>query len=253
MMRDGKALQMGTSHEFGTNFARAFDIDFLDDSGARMPVHTTSWGVSTRMVGGLIMCHGDDAGLRLPPLLAPTQVVVTVVRASAEVDAAAAALVSKLAADGVRVELDDRVDVPFGRRAVDRELKGVPVRVELGPRDLGAGQATLVRRIPGTKEPVPLADAATAVQKALASDQQALYDEALARREDATVDVHTEAEAVEAAAAGWARIPWAALGPAGEQRLAGGGVTVRCLVRPDGSVPDADDEPDLVAVVARSY
>ena len=253
MMRDGKALQMGTSHEFGTNFAQAFGIDFLDAQGERRPAHTTSWGVSTRMIGGLIMCHGDDAGLRLPPRLAPTQVMVTVVRSAPEVDEAARALVDALTAAGVRVECDARVDVPFGRRAVDHELKGVPVRVELGPRDVAAGAATMVRRIPGTKTAVGSADVVAAVTAALEADQQALYDEALARREELTVDVASEAEAAEAGATGWARLPWSVLGPEGEQRLAGAGVTVRCLVRPDGSVPEGDDEPDLLAVVGRSY
>jgi len=120
MMADGKALQMGTSHELGQNFAKAFDIQFLDATGARPHAWTTSWGASTRMVGGLIMCHGDDAGLRLPPRLAPTQVVVLAIKEEAADKAHEIA--GSLRAAGVRVSVDDRTDVAFGRRAVAWEL-----------------------------------------------------------------------------------------------------------------------------------
>ncbi|MGN6613043.1 MAG: proline--tRNA ligase [Angustibacter sp.] len=253
MMGDAKALQMGTSHELGQNFARAFGIDFLDAAGERQLAWTTSWGTSTRMLGGLIMCHGDDDGLRVPPLLAAVQALVTVVKDGDGVAEAAHRLVDDLAAAGVRVELDDRTDTPFGRRAVDAELKGVPVRIEVGPRDLADGQVTVVRRVPQTKTATALADVVGAVRGALTADHQALYDEALARRERLTTDVTSVDEAAEAAATGWARIPWATLGVQGEAELAGRGVTVRCLVRPDGGVPDSDDEPGALAVVARAY
>jgi prolyl-tRNA synthetase len=255
MMRDGKALQMGTSHELGQNFARAFDIRFLDANGERPYAWTTSWGSSTRMVGGLIMTHGDDAGLRVPPRLAATQVVVTVVKPGEGVAEAAAKLVGDLAAAGVRAELDDRADVAFGRRAVDWELKGVPVRIEVGPRDLAAGAVTLVRRVAGTKTSVPIGHVVSHVTEALEVDQAALLAEATERRDSRTVDVTTVDEAVAAAVEneGWARIPWAVLGEDGEARLAENAVSVRCLVRPDGGVPDAEDEPDLIAVVGRSY
>jgi prolyl-tRNA synthetase len=146
MMGDGKALQMGTSHELGQNFARAFGIQFSTDTGAQEFVWQTSWGASTRLVGALIMAHGDDAGLRLPPHLAPYEVVVLVVKDGEGVAVAVAQLVSELRDAGHRVHLDDRVDVSFGRRSVDWELKGVPVRVEVGPRDLAGGEVTVVRR-----------------------------------------------------------------------------------------------------------
>ncbi len=257
MTRDGKALQMGTSHELGQNFARAFEIDYLDDGGAQQLAWTTSWGVSTRMVGGLIMAHGDDDGLRVPPALAPTQAVVLAVRGGDDVLAACGRLVDDLAAAGVRARLDDKVDVSLGRRATDWELKGVPVRVELGPRDLEGGSATIVRRILGPEDerkvPVPLDGVAGAVNAELSRAQQALHDDALALRTSRTTEVTTIDEAIEAAADGWGRIPWGALGVEGETTLAQSGVTVRCLVRADGSLPATDDEPDLVAVVARSY
>lgn len=253
MMRDGKALQMGTSHELGQNFAKAFDVQFLSAAGQREHVWQTSWGTSTRMVGGLIMGHGDDNGLRLPPRLAPTQVVVMVVKDGEGVAATAAKLVAELRASGARVALDDRTDTPFGRRAIDAELKGVPVRVEIGPRDLAEGNVTVVRRIPGTKTPTPLGGVTDAVGTALVEDQQALYDEALARRESRTTEVSTVEDAAAAAATGWARIPWAVLAEGGEAQLAKDAITVRCLIRPDGSVPESDTEPDVVAIVGRSY
>ncbi|HZN19728.1 MAG TPA: proline--tRNA ligase [Micromonosporaceae bacterium] len=253
MTGDGKALQMGTSHELGQNFARAFDISYLSAQGRQEHAWTTSWGSSTRMLGGLVMVHGDDAGLRVPPRLAPVQALVTVVKAGDGVAEAAAKLRDALRDAGVRVGLDDRVDTPFGRRAVDAELKGYPVRVEVGPRDLAAGGVVLVRRVDGGKTPVPVGEVVPSVLAALEADQQALYDEALAFRERHTVDAGSLAEGVEAAGSGWARVPWAAVGAEGEAKANEVGVTVRCLVRPDGSVPAAEDEPDLVAVLARSY
>jgi len=253
MMRDGKALQMGTSHELGQNFAKSFGVRFSAADGEQSYVWQTSWGVSTRMVGGLIMCHGDDAGLRIPPRLAPSQVVVMVVKDGEGVSQAAAQLVSDLTAAGMRCELDARTDTPFGRRAIDRELKGVPIRVEIGPRDLAEGSAVLVRRIPGTKTMTHLADLVAMVTRALDADQQLLYAQALARREDSTVEVRSVDDAAAAAATGWARIDWSILGPKGEAALADQGVSVRCLLRADGEIPDSDDEPGLVAVVGRSY
>lgn len=254
MMGDGKALQMGTSHELGQNFAKAFDIAYSSQAGTREHAWTTSWGTSTRMLGGLIMCHGDDNGLRVPPALAPIQALVTVVKETdGSITSAARTLVEDLAAAGVRVKLDDRVDTPFGRRAVDAELKGYPIRVEVGPRDLAEGRVVLVRRIDGSKTPLQLGEAVGAVTAALEADQKALYDEALARREANTVEVSTLDDALEAAGTGWARVPWSAVGVDGEALANERAVTVRCLFRADGSVPASQDEPDLTAILARSY
>src|SRR5206468_2624158 len=155
MMGDRKALQMGTSHVLGQNFARVFGITYLTESGDQEFAWQTSWGVSTRLVGALIMAHGDDGGLRVPPALAPVQAVVVLVRDEEGAGQRAAALAAELGDAGIRVELDDRVDTGFGRRAVEWELKGVPVRLEVGPRDLASGTATLVRRdVAGGKETV---------------------------------------------------------------------------------------------------
>ncbi|MFI0791222.1 proline--tRNA ligase [Micromonospora rubida] len=253
MMGDGKALQLGTSHELGQNFAKAFDISYSSAEGGREHAWTTSWGTSTRMLGGLIMAHGDDNGLRVPPRLAPVQAYVMVVKAGEGVGEAAAKLLDALRDAGVRVALDDRTDTPFGRRAVDAELRGYPVRVEVGPRDLAAGNAVVVRRTDGSKSPTPVADVVGAVLAALEADQRVLHDQALAHRQSRTVEVATLAEAIEAAATGWALVPWSAVGVAGEAEANGQGVTVRCLLRADGSVPDSEDEPDLVAILARAY
>jgi len=253
MMRDGKALQMGTSHELGQNFARAFDIKYSSAAGTQEYCYTTSWGSSTRMVGGLIMCHGDDNGLRVPPKLAPIQAHVMVVKDGDGVMTTAAKVRDTLRDAGVRVGFDDRVDTPFGRRAVDAELKGYPVRIEIGPRDLAEGRVTLARRAAGEKAPTQLDDVTAAVLAALDEDQKALYDEALAYRETHTVDVASVDEAIEASSTGWAHVPWDKVGLDGEAKANAAAVTVRCLVRPDGGVPDADDEPGMIAILGRSY
>jgi len=251
MTLDGKALQMGTSHELGQNFAKAFDIQYTSAEGGREHAWTTSWGSSTRMVGGLIMVHGDDDGLRVPPALAPTQVVVIAIKP--EVVDAVHKIGDDLRASGVRVVVDDRADIPFGRRAVGWELKGVPLRVELGPRDLEANAATLARRLSGGKSPVPLGELGAEVTRLLAVEQQAMLDGARADRDARIADVSTVDDAAAAGAEGWAKLPWDTLGEDGEAKLAQSGVTVRCLQRPDGGVPDTDTEAGLVAYVARSY
>jgi prolyl-tRNA synthetase len=253
MMGDTKALQMGTSHELGQNFAKAFDITYSSSAGGVEHAWTTSWGSTTRMIGGLIMVHGDDNGLRVPPRLAPIQVQVMVVKAGEGVIEAATRLRDDLKAAGIRVALDDRADVPFGRRAVDAELKGIPVRIEVGPRDLAAGNAVVARRVDGAKSPIALGEVVNDVTAALKADQQILFDNAITFREEHTVEVQTLGDALEAAQEGWARVPWTAVGAEGEAEANGKAVTVRCLIRPDGTVPDSDDEPGLMAILARAY
>jgi prolyl-tRNA synthetase len=252
MMIDGKALQMATSHELGQNFAKAFDIDYLSADGKQELAWTTSWGSTTRLVGGLIMAHGDDDGLRVPPVLAPIQVVVLAVKDEAV--EGAHRLAADLRATGLRVRVDDQTGVPFGRRAVDWELKGVPLRVELGPRDLEAAQATVADRLFGGKAPVSLDAVVETVATRLAEAQPRMLAEATAARDGRIADVTTVDEAVEAAASGWAKIGWDTLGrEEGEARMAESGVSVRCLQREDGSVPEYDTEPGLVAYCGRSY
>ncbi|MGH9054353.1 MAG: proline--tRNA ligase [Acidimicrobiales bacterium] len=253
MMGDGKALQMGTSHELGQNFARAFGIQYSSAEGAQEYVWQTSWGASTRLVGALIMAHGDDAGLRLPPHLAPVQVVVLLVRDEEGSRSAAAKLTDELRAAGVRVRLDDRLGTSFGRRSVDWELKGVPVRVEVGPRELTGGQVTVVRRDQQSKRAVPVGSAVAEVSSTLVAAQRELLAEATARQAERTTVAGSVDEAVDAAATGFAVIPWNALGEEGELELAAAGVTVRCLQRADGALAESGDEGGLAAVVARSY
>ena len=253
VMGDGKALQMGTSHELGQNFAKVFDTLYLDDTGAQQHVWQTSWGVSTRLIGALIMTHGDDKGLRLPPAVAPTQVVVMLVRDEGGAGEKAAAIAADLKGRGIRVHLDTRVDTSFGRRAVDWELKGVPVRIEIGPRDLAEGNVTVVRRDTGDKTPGPVDGAAGRAADLLPQIQASLLAEATALRDSRTVDVANAEEVHEAAQTGFARIPWDALGDEGETQLAQKGVSVRCLQTADGGLPQGDSEPGTVAYLARAY
>jgi len=253
MMGDGKALQMGTSHDLGQNFARVFDIAYLDASGDTQLCWTTSWGTTTRMVGGLIMVHGDDQGLVVPPALAPTQAVVLLVRDEDGAGAAAEALASELRDAGVRVRLDAQVATSFGRRATDWELKGVPVRIEIGPRDLAEGLVTVVRRDTGDKRTVALAEVVRDVSDLLPLVQDEMLARATARRDDRTQEASSVEEAVEAGKVGFAKLPWDLVRGEGEARLAQEAITVRCLQTADGGLPESEDDPDLVAYVARSY
>jgi prolyl-tRNA synthetase len=251
-MRDGKALQMATSHELGQNFAKAFDIYYQSEAGQAELCFTTSWGASTRLVGGLVMMHGDDAGLVVPPRLAPIQVVVLAVRDEPDVNEACDRVAAQLKAQGVRVQVD-RGRGSFGRRITDWEIKGVPLRVEVGPRDLAQGLVTMVRRDDGDKTTLEIDTVAPRALAALDEIQRVLYEGATRRLHDATVDVTTVNEALEAAQSGFARLSWSAVGEAGEAKLKTEAVTVRCLQRRDGTIPVSDDEPDLVCIVAKSY
>jgi prolyl-tRNA synthetase len=253
MMRDGKALQMGTSHELGENFARAFNIQFTDRDGRLHHVWQTSWGVSTRLIGAMIMVHGDDHGLRVPPRLAPIQAVVLVARAGEGVTEAATRLVEELERAGVRVELDDNAEVSVGRRIVDHELRGVPIRLELGPRDLAAGQVVIARRARTEKETVALHHVAAEIPKMLVDDQAALLAQATARRGERTRSAQSVDEARELASDGFARLPWRVCGTEGEERLAQAGISVRCLVREDGAPVTDPDADGVDALVGRAY
>jgi prolyl-tRNA synthetase len=253
VMRDGRALQMGTSHELGQGFSKAFGTFFTDRDGQQRHPWQTSWGASTRLLGALIMVHGDDSGLRLPPRLAPVHVVVVVVKDENSAAQRARELASELAGGGARVELDDRIDVSFGRRVVDWELKGVPARVELGPRDLAEGRVTLVSRARGVKSSIDIAEAPTRVLEALDVEQEALLAEATALRDGRTRAVADVDEAAEAAREGFARMPWARLGVDGERWLAERGVSVRCLLGPNGTFAFDPDAEGVVAILARAY
>src|ERR1700747_1836436 len=164
MMRDGRALQAGTSHFMGTNFAAAFGITYTSESGTAELCHTTSWGMTTRMIGALIMTHGDDKGLVLPPALAPYQVVIVPIGRGDQGEttlSAATELAAALRLAGIRTHVDDRPQLSPGFKFNDWEMRGVPIRLELGPRDLAAGTALMSRRLnyrqpDAAKEAIPL-------------------------------------------------------------------------------------------------
>jgi prolyl-tRNA synthetase len=254
IMRDGKALQMATSHELGQRFSRAFNISYSSAEGSTELCWTTSWGASTRMLGGLIMCHGDDFGLVVPPVLAPVQVVVVVVKdTDGEVARVATSMVEELKARGVRVRLDDNVSQGFGWRATELDLQGVPIRVELGPRDLAENAALLYRRDTREKNKVGIDNVVDEVQRLTGRIQTDMLEAATARRTAFISDCATLDEAREAAQTGVARVPWELVGVAGEQDLAASGLTVRCLQLPDGSLPETDDDSGALAYIARAY
>ena len=193
LMRDGKALQCGTSHFLGQNFAKAYDVTFVNADGDQEHAWATSWGFSTRMVGGAIMAHGDDAGLRLPPAVAPVQVAIVPIYRSdeerASVLAVADLLRDELAVQGIRVRLDDRDQHRPGYKFAEWELKGVPVRIELGPRDVAAGRVVVASRMGGDKQEVTVSEAAAGMGDRLASVQRELYADALAYREVNTHEI----------------------------------------------------------------
>ncbi len=212
MMQDKRALQAGTSHFLGQNFAKAFDVQFQTAEGGLDYVWATSWGSSTRLVGALIMAHSDDSGLVVPPRLAPTEVVIVPIfktQNKAQVLAYAQAIKDEL--DGsYRVILDDDENNSPGWKFTQWEMVGVPLRIECGPKDMEKNQAVVVRRDNRQKEFVPRNGVADAVREGLSAMQKALYDRALAFREENTRSIEDYEELKEffAADGGFARVPW---------------------------------------------
>jgi prolyl-tRNA synthetase len=195
MMQDGKALQAGTSHDLGQNFGRAFDVKFQNKSGEIEHVWQTSWGVSTRLVGGLIMTHSDDAGLVLPPALAPIHVAVIPIFKSdderAKVLEAGEKVRRECALAGLTVVLDDRDELRPGAKHFEWEQKGVPARIEIGPRDLESGSCVIKRRDkdPKAKTAVPLAGVGAAMSQLMNEIQTSLFERAKALRDSRTIKV----------------------------------------------------------------
>jgi len=215
MMQDGRALQAGTSHNLGQNFARAFDITYTDQQNTIQYAWTTSWGVSTRLIGALIMTHSDDEGLVIPPRLAPTQVVVVPIYRNDAERSVVMEAVQRMTAGWkgrLRFKIDDRDNLTPGFKFNEWELKGVPIRVEIGPKDIEKGSVAIARRDqPGRegKSFVPqdgLTDRLTALLEEI---QQALYQRALTFREDHTADVATYDELKQQVERGFARCYWA--------------------------------------------
>ena len=254
MMRDGKAMQMATSHELGQTFSKVFDIAYTDAGGGRQLAWTTSWGSSTRMVGAMIMAHGDDDGLRIPPRIAPIQAVVIAVRDDSDSISKARVLRDELVDSGVRATLDDHVDVSFGRRATGWVLKGIPLRIEVGPRELAEGQVALIRRDTNEKQLVEFGAVPVLTTGLLKDIQHSMRADASARLESNTEDAGTLEEAAEIVAQSrFARLPLQVLDRGGEAKLAREAITVRCVQRIDGTIPDTEPGNGLFAIVAKSY
>jgi prolyl-tRNA synthetase len=232
MMRDGRALQSGTSHYMGTNFARSFDIQYTAEDGQLSYACTTSWGLSTRLISGVIMTHGDDKGLVLPPRLAPYQVVIVPIgrgAATADVTEAATALAGRLAAAGIRAHVDDRPQLSPGFKFNDWELRGVPIRLELGPRDLAAGSALLAKRLGGAKEPIGLDGAPARLAAELDAFQDFLFDRATAFRDEHTVTTGDWDDFTAAVATGWAHALHCGTQECEDEIKAATAATARCI------------------------
>jgi prolyl-tRNA synthetase len=239
MMRDRKALQAGTSHMLGQNFAKAADITFLDRDNERVHPYGTSWGFSTRMVGATIMAHGDDFGLVLPPNVAPVQVVVVPIFRSEEDHAAVAGAIERLEASladartvsgPLRFKVDWREETP-GFKYNHWELRGVPFRVEIGPRDVASEQGVLVRRLDREKEPLALAAMAQELPKRLEAYQVQVFQRALAFQQENTHRVDSLAEMSEVldGPGGFLLAPWCGSAECEKAVSAENGATIRIV------------------------
>lgn len=236
MMGDGKALQAGTSHNLGQNFAKAFEIRYLDQTGALQYCWTTSWGLSTRFIGAVIMVHGDDQGLVLPPRLAPFQVVVVPIFKNDEEKAVVLPLAQKLSGtltdSGIRLKMDSREGISPGFKFNDWEMRGVPLRLELGPRDAAKGSVVLARRDrPGRegKSIAPQQGLETAVRNALEEIQKSLLDRALDFRNKNTVTTSDYEEFKKAVQTGFALSWWCGSAPCEEKIKEETKATMRCI------------------------
>jgi prolyl-tRNA synthetase len=242
LMRDGKALQAATSHYLGQGFPRTYGVHYTGRDGSEQHPHATSWGASTRLVGGVVMAHGDGRGLVLPPRVAPQQVVIVpIARADdrAPVLQAAAAVAGELRAAGVRVRVDDRPEHRPGFKFNEWELKGVPVRIEIGGRDLAAGAVTVARRDAGGKQQVALPRAVAVVGETLSDVQAALLRSARDDQERRTLRDPTYGDMIEylRGAGGFAAASWCGRRECEAGVKAESSATIRCL--PLGSAPTA--------------
>jgi prolyl-tRNA synthetase len=268
MMQDRRALQAGTSHNLGDNFAKAFNTRYLDESGELQYVHQSSWGVSTRMVGGIIMTHGDDNGLRLPPKMAPTQVVVIpIIKKDTDADTvlgAAKSVYSCLAEAGFRVQLDESLDRTPGWKFNHYELKGVPIRIEIGPRDVESGSCVVARRDIVGKEgktfgvPTDPSSLPHTIKSLLDDIQNGLLAQATSFRDQNIVDVSSYDEAKQVIEQGkWARGYWAGSDEEEVQFKEDTSATLRCFPFDQPSQPGTcfySGKPATeVAIFAKAY
>jgi prolyl-tRNA synthetase len=246
MMGDGKALQAGTSHNLGQNFAKAFDIRYLDKGGVLQHCWTTSWGLSTRFVGAIIMVHGDDQGLILPPRLAPFQLVIVPIYKTDEEKSSvlenAHRLRKELIDAGIRVKMDEREGMSPGFKFNDWEMRGVPLRLELGPKDVAKGSVVLARRDRPGKEGksfVPQQGIGTAVSQSLEEIQKSLHDRALEFRRARTIEPAGYGEFKKAVETGFAFAWWCGSADCEAKIKEETKATMRCipLEQPSGSGP----------------
>ncbi len=231
IMHDGQALQMGTSHNLGQHFAKVFDIQFLDKDGQRKYAWQTSWGTSTRMIGGLIMVHGDDRGLKLPPRVAPVQAIIVPIAMHKEgVLDKAGEVLAQLQAAGIRAEMDTREQSP-GWKFNEWEMRGVPLRIEIGPKDIEKGQAMFARRDTHEKTAVSLENIAQSVKEMLDNIHDTMLEMAREHRDAHIFHAETFDQVREAVdkKKGFALAPWCGDRACEEHVKAECGITTRCM------------------------
>jgi prolyl-tRNA synthetase len=264
LMGDAKALQMGTSHNLGQNFSKAFDVTFLDREGNRDFPWSTSWAVTTRLVGAIVMVHGDDKGLRLPPRIAPTQVVIVPIWRKDEdrdkIEPYVAQIQHELLEADIRTQVDWRDQVTPGFKFNDWEMRGVPLRVEIGPRDVDSGQVVLVRRDSREKTAVSKDAVQTSALECLDSVQRSLFEQARQHQEEHTAEAQTWGQLTELleGKGGFVWLDWCD-SEACTQKLAAEKATVRAIplgegeATPRGRCVCCGEPAQFRCVVARSY
>ena len=263
MMPDGKALQMGTSHQLGQNFSKVFDIKFLDQAEKEQYAWQTSWGFSTRMIGALVMVHGDDKGLVLPPRIAPTQVVIVPIPYKGTdadlITAKTKEIQEKLQKSGISTVLDDRMEYTPGWKFNEWELKGVPIRIEIGPRDIKQKQVMLVRRDNREKTAIKEEETVTTVLKTLEEIQNNLFNKAKKLLEEniTTVKTYDEFKKVLQDKGGFLRASWCGNSKCEEKIKDETGATIRVVPfekeKPFSKCVHCEEEAKEVVYFARSY
>lgn len=259
LMKDGKALQAGTSHHLGQHFAKVFDITYQDESGQRQFVWQTSWGVSTRLIGALVMTHGDDQGLRLPPNVAPIQAVIVPIWRKDEDRSAVQEFVAKVKAllkDTVRLHVDDRDQYTPGWKYNEYEMRGVPVRLEIGPKDVANQAVMSVRRDTRAKESVPFAALAERLPALLAEVQTSLFEQARAFRDSQTVLAASKEEVIahfNAEKRGLVAVAWDGSAEFEAEIKAKSGATLRCMPDDLSRFGSLEGPGTRVALFARAY
>jgi prolyl-tRNA synthetase len=258
LMRDGKALQAGTSHNLGQHFAKVFDITFQDEQGRRQHVYQTSWGVTTRLIGAVVMTHGDDQGLKLPPHIAPIQAVVIPIWRKEEERAAVRAFVDRVreaVAGKIRLWVDDRDQYTPGWKYNEHELRGVPLRLEVGPRDVAQQSVMTVRRDTRAKEPIALGALGERLPALLEDIQRSLFQSASAFRDENTATARNDAE-IEAHFAerrGFVAFAWDGSAAVENEIKEKTGATLRCMPLDPNPFAHLARDGERVGLFARAY